>query len=180
MKNKVGETGERRGELGRLRTRPPSGFGGAAPQAAARGTPRPLPEATPLSDRRSRYGRGRPRPQAKPRLPGKPRPARRGPKAGGFPSGAAARSPPPAGFASGSARGPRSWRRRRGERGAHGAAAVRRPRPGPAAGGSRAEPGAAGDGQTDHHLRMPLPGRRHLRHRQPGQPRLDQHRGVRG
>lgn len=44
--------------------------------------------------------------------------------------------------------------------------------------GSRAA--AGGDGQTDHHLRMPLPGRRHLRHRQPGQPRLDQHRRVRG
>lgn len=53
----------------------------------------------------------------------------------GFPSGVTA-APPPAGFASGSARG-RSWRRRRGERGAHGAAAVRRPRPGPAAGAGR-------------------------------------------
>lgn len=53
--------------------------------------------------------------------------------AAGFPSGVTA-APPPAGFASGSARG-RSWRRRRGERGAHGAAAVRRP--GPAAGAGR-------------------------------------------
>lgn len=140
---------------------------------------RPRPSAGP-GERRLGPGAAPPRPALAP-PPREPRPARRrGPRVP-LPE----RPPPPRPPGSLPApSGVRSCRRRRARRGAHGAAAVRRPRPGPAVGaGRRPEPGAAGaggDGQTDHHLRMPLPGCRHLRHRQPGEPGLDQHRRVRG